>query len=48
MGGVQPEYQELGALSYMTDDHSIMELRARGIRSLMSGSIALSLVEFFY
>lgn len=50
MGGIQPEYQELGALSYMTNDHSIMELRVDGFRSLMSESIANSPVpcRIFY
>jgi hypothetical protein len=39
-GGVQPEYQELRALPYVTDGHRIMELRVHGVRSLVSGSVA--------
>ena len=37
-GGVQTEYQELGALPYVTDGHRIMELRPH-VRSLVSGSM---------
>jgi hypothetical protein len=37
-GGVQTEYQELGALPYVADGHRIMELGPH-VRSLVSGSV---------
>jgi hypothetical protein len=38
-GGVQTEYQEFGALPYLTEGHRIMELRPP-FRSLVSGNMA--------
>jgi hypothetical protein len=35
-GGVQTEYQGLGAMPYVTDGHRIIELRPH-VKSLMSG-----------
>jgi hypothetical protein len=38
-GGVQTEYQELGVLPYVTDDHRIMDL-GPCVRILVSKSVA--------